>query len=92
MDPQEFLVYQELKKLLMKTSDLDLDLVIGKFLFEKSINLVDKNGFENFELVIRMLKQSSCLNCHESSYFLSVIYSYIKKPNKIKVLKTSSKL
>jgi len=84
---QEILLYQDLKKLLIKNSDPDFDLIVGKFLFERSIREIDNNGFRNFELIIRMLKQSSCLNFHESSYFLSVIYSYIKKPNKTQVLK-----
>lgn len=63
------------------------ELNIGKYLHEKAINELNENGFENFNSIITMLKQSSCLDYHQSTYFLSIIYSYgIKiQPNKTKV-------
>ena len=84
-DHREKILYDELKQIFFKIKDSQLDLNVGKFLFEKSLNEIDQNGFLNFEFTIQTLKQSSCLNYHESTYFLSVIYSNIKNPNEMKV-------
>ena len=67
----ENFIFNNLKKKSITTSDH-----IGRILFDKSLSEIDLKGFHNFDLIINLLKQSSCLNYHESSYFLSIIYSY----------------
>ena len=77
-------LYREIRNKLLKKNDLKL---IGKLLFDKSLKELDENGFRHFNLIIEMLKQSSCLDYHESSYLLSIIYSYgiTIEPNNAKV-------
>ena len=45
-----------------------------QYLFEKAITELETNGFENLEFIIKLLKDSSCLENHEASFVLSVIY------------------
>jgi hypothetical protein len=59
---------------------------IGKMLFDRFLNEIDLNEFQNIDLIINILKQSSCLNYHESSYFLSIIYSHGIRTESNKIL------
>lgn len=59
---------------------------IGEMLFDRFLNEIDLNEFQNIDMIINILKQSSCLNYHESSYFLSIIYSHGIRTESNKIL------
>jgi TPR repeat protein len=47
---------------------------VGKYLLSNAIDELKKNGFVSIDLILKHLRESSCLGNHQSSFIISVIY------------------
>jgi len=60
--------------------------LLANYMFEKAVNEIQESQLKNISLIVELLRQSSCLGHHDSSFMLYAIYSFgigLKKDTKL---------